>query len=92
MSCVDKGEGEEKELGGKYLKINSRLYYLLSRNINNTLTELCVLFKERNNKNYLTMICSSVFPLAEQASRFTFEIERREGKALITPKCCAGAA
>lgn len=85
MSCVDRGERGEKELGGTYLKINSWLQFSFSHYINNTVTELCVLVKNGNNKNCLVMICSSLFPLAEQAQRFTFEIERKKGKALITP-------
>lgn len=69
-----------------YLKIDSWLYFSFSRHINNTpTTDLCVLLKEETTKNYLVMICSSLFPLAEQAQGFTFEMEPREGKALITP-------
>lgn len=49
------------------------------------MTELCVSLKDKNNKNYLLMICSSLFPLAEQPRRFTFEIDCVEEKALITP-------
>lgn len=69
-----------------YLKINSWLYFFFSHHINNTpMMDLVSYSKKETRKNDLVMICSSLFPLAEQAQRFTSEMEQREGKALITP-------
>lgn len=88
-----KEKEQEKESRG-WENTFQAVFYLLPRHINKTVTERRVALKKKGEET-AKMICTSMFPLAEQVHKFIFETEPSDGQSTyqeLLSKCLAGAA